>query len=531
MRCVLVALFCASSVAAQEPKPVGGSIAGHVFNLLSGAPIRKATVELTCSQTSPAIRLIADSDAGGAFEFTGLPPGTYRVSARRAGFLSRRLRRVVSLGPEEHVTDAEIRLPPEGVISGRVLDEESEPEPGARVMVFKRVFQNGRGSWEGINAFTANDLGEYRVPDLMPGRYLVLAMVTRPQPNNHYGSSDARTAATVYPVYYQRAATQREASPVEVGLGSEVRGIDIQLFKRVRPPEAHVSGKVVGAPPNSTVSVSLISADDAPWGGGSTLARAPDFGFSIAAPSGPYRVVANVYESSLPPAYGFQSLALAGDVAGISIAMSPAPIVAARVSLAEGAGPVKLQGVKIVGQLLGPDLHSGVWTERSDEAGRLAFPNPAHAGHYTLRIDPLSIPGGYFVERVTLGDQEIQPSDFEVLASARLEIVLASGAGKIRGSVVDKDDKLYPVSTVTLIPLDPKSPADKVVADDAGNFNFTALRPGKYRVFAWEEVDDDLWQDPDYYKKYADRATEVTVGAGETQNARVRVIAAEEMRY
>jgi hypothetical protein len=56
------------------------------------------------------------------------------------------------------------------------------------------------------------------------------------------------------------------------------------------------------------------------------------------------------------------------------------------------------------------------------------------------------------------------------------------------------------------------------------------VRPGKYKLFAWEEVDDDLWQDPEFRKDYESRATEITVGPGEPQNAQLRVIAVDSMK-
>ena len=68
---------------AETPLPGSGSIAGHVLNSLTSAPIRKATVILTASQ----IRLVAVTDAEGRFQFAALPPGNYRLSASRAGFL------------------------------------------------------------------------------------------------------------------------------------------------------------------------------------------------------------------------------------------------------------------------------------------------------------------------------------------------------------------------------------------------------------------------------------------------------------
>jgi hypothetical protein len=41
---------------------------------------------------------------------------------------------------------------------------------------------------------------------------------------------------------------------------------------------------------------------------------------------------------------------------------------------------------------------------------------------------------------------------------------------------------------------------------------------------------DDRWQDPEFRKRYEDRATPVTVGRAETQNVRIRVIAAQDIK-
>lgn len=47
---------------------------------------------------------------------------------------------------------------------------------------------------------------------------------------------------------------------------------------------------------------------------------------------------------------------------------------------------------------------------------------------------------------------------------------------------------------------------------------------------AWEEVDDDVWQDPGFGKKYETRAGEVSIGPKETKNIQLRVIAADEIK-
>ena len=184
---LLAGLVAACSMAAQ-PAPGTGSLAGYVLHSFTSAPVRKATVILT----APQIRLVAETGADGRFEFTGLPPGTYLLSASHAGFLGRRARRPVVLGGDGHVTDAEIRLPPQGVIAGHVLDEDGDPVGGAIVTITKQVYRDGRKQWERIDpAVRASENGEYRFANLAPGRYLVRAYSQRPPVDSRYGAPDS----------------------------------------------------------------------------------------------------------------------------------------------------------------------------------------------------------------------------------------------------------------------------------------------------------------------------------------------------
>jgi len=522
MKYFLLAGFLSACTLAAQSNPGAASIEGHVLSSLTGAPLRKATVVLT-APTAP-IRLVADTDAQGRFEFIGLPPGTYRLSASRTGFLDRPTRRPIPLGPNDQVTDAEIRLPPQSVITGHVLDEDGERVDRARVAVFKQSYHNGSRQWDRINTGSeTNDTGEYRLSNLKPGRYLLQAFDTRPQIDNRYGNPPKMFYV---PAYYPNALSREQALPVAVGVGAEVRGIDIRLFKLARPPSVHVRGRVTGVQPDSqiVVSVSLLPADGGLFGG-NTLATPPDYAFDLSAPPGQYTIFGNVYSES-PEAYGTGVLTVTGDVAGVVLAMKPVPDVTGRISLAESGTKVDLQGVRVGLTRLSSSLVSEV---RSDAAGKFDFPKPVSPGHYAI-VNVRSIPDGCFIREVKFGGKEISWDDFEISASSQLEIILSNTAGKIAGSVLDADGKPFPGSSVTLIPPDGKSRPVKQSVGDDGNFQFTGVRPGKYKLFAWEEVDDDLWQDPEFRKKYENYATEVTVEPSETQNTQLRVIVAEEMK-
>jgi hypothetical protein len=526
-RSLLLGFVLTSALAAQSTLSTG-SIEGHVFNSLTGAPLRKASVELIGPENTDAqVSLIAESDAEGKFQFTGLPPGTYRLSARRTGFVERSARRAVSVSSGGRAADAEFRLAPLGVISGRVLDELDEPEPDAMVIVFKQVYRNSRKQWERGNGYRANDVGEFRIPDLPPGRYLLQANVWKRPPDNHYGTdgSPAKPKMFYSPVYYQGASTQREALPIEVGPGTDIRGIDFRVLKTALPPVGQVKGKVIGMPPNSTVAVFLTSEGEVPFGGSGT-AKAPDYAFAMPASFGQYKVFARVINDG-PEAYGTGNLAVTGDVTDVIIAMSPPSEITGRISVAESGGNVNLKNVSVT---LEPASQASSQTARSDAAGKLVFPKPFGPFRYTMTVDSRTLPTGCFVQDVKLGEREVDSSEFEIQASGQLDIVLSSTAGTISGSVSDADDKPVPSAIVTLVPMGGKARPAKQSAASYGTFRFTNLRPGKYKLYAWEQVDNDLWPDPEFLKKYEGRAAPVTVGPSETQTVKLRVIVAEEMK-
>jgi hypothetical protein len=297
--------------------------------------------------SAPFLRLSAATDAAGSFQFTGLPPGTYRLSASHAGFLDRRGRRVITLVSGEDYTGAEVRLPAYGVIAGRVLDEDDDPEPAAQIYVYKQVYQGGRRQWERLNnSVRASDGGEYRVPNLVPGRYLVQAFTQRTATSAaQYDEPGATSRSYTFygPVYYPRASTRQQAVPVDVGLGAEVSGIDIHLFKLTRPPLVHVKGRIAGMPPNSSidVAVGLQAAEEAPFAGGSSIAHAPSYTFDLTAPPGQYTLRANVYSGAVD-VYGAANLTVGGDLEGVTLTMTQAPVVTMRVTTAEGKKDVKL---------------------------------------------------------------------------------------------------------------------------------------------------------------------------------------------
>jgi hypothetical protein len=432
------------------------------------------------------------------------------------------------VGGGDSSAKAEVRLPPQGVITGHTLDEDGDPLPNTSVQLSKSVYQSGRRQWRRVTGGRSNESGEYRISDLKPGRYLVLAAGFRPVPNNRFGERDMaeRAIATYIPTYYSNAHYQQDATPVEVGVGATVSGVDIHFSPVRRAPAVHVRGKVVGAPAGTQtfIPISLDPPDRAVADSLSLVARPPDYEFDARVRPGEYRIIARV--GGGPLAFASANINATEDINGVVLTLGPAPVITGQISMAERGQEIRFEALGV--SLAQLDYSDAIPLTSADATGKFLFAGDfIRPGHYAVYLN--GTPAECFVQSVKLSGREIDSENFEILASANLDIVLSSTAAKISGTVVDKDGNPLSESIATLIPVDGKWPDKKTVGDN-GAFRFTSLRPGKYKLFAWEEVDYDVWQDPAFWKKYESYAAEITVGPSETQNTQLRVIPASEIK-
>jgi hypothetical protein len=155
------------------------------------------------------------------------------------------------------VTPATIALTPTGVISGRVVDAQGSAVSRAFVRA-----AGGKQTYEG----QTNDLGEYRIFDLPPGKYIVSAslylapriegtMLIRPSPPSPYSPGEGQAmlpllrmlqagdyidpmalAREVHvPVYYPGATDAAGATTLDLTPGATLSGIDMTVVRAPAP--------------------------------------------------------------------------------------------------------------------------------------------------------------------------------------------------------------------------------------------------------------------------------------------------------
>jgi hypothetical protein len=303
------------------------------------APLTRAIVTVTAAEL-PVPRS-AITDEGGRFVVQNLPGGRFSIVATKHGYVATnygargigRPGTPVVVAPGQ-IFDATLRMAPAAVLTGVIRDERGEPLSGlevfaidARQPVAPPPSTPSRGARLGAGVDT-DDRGVYRIYDLVPGEYLVVALPTI-SVNAHIGrptstevdrvlaflAARSMTSAGVgvqmptttlttahvmslAPVYYPGALSLTDAAHIKVGPGEVRDGID---FVVAAVPATTIDGLIVNMSGWSPASVALSIVGDSSLsffglaGSSPRLAHPPDaegrFTYANVVP-GRYKIVA-----------------------------------------------------------------------------------------------------------------------------------------------------------------------------------------------------------------------------------------------
>jgi hypothetical protein len=506
MGILLIAVLFAAPLAAAP-----ATVEGSVLNLATGAGVKKAVVTLRANDNRTAYQAI--SEATGHFRFDDVAPGEYQLSADAQGFV-REVRlyvasRRVTVSPGQPVSAPPIRLTPFGTISGRVLDENGDPIPGATIFAVHAVFRQFVRSFENGESVTSDARGEYRLFDIEPGPWL-LKVRKRLVPLTVTCRVHNALPETDYPDTYRPGASAPvDAEPLLLAPGAHLTDIDLRL-RKVRV--YHIRGKVTGA-----ASASIRDLAES-W----TVQIKPDATFDIAGfAAGRYRLVA---ESDGARSAVQEVTVQNRDVEGVEFQVAAA---------IEVAGTVEGIADK-------PDTVR-VWLEQPGAtSGSRGFLVRADGGFVLLGLAPQAYrvsarpPDGMYLKSVRLGPRDVSDTSvIDVVAGAGpLTLGFASDTGSVAGTAVSDGPSELPIYVIIVPTGTQAERLDRVeftqVEDASGAFELYDIPPGEYQVLACETADASLPQYPGFRKLFEGRSETVTVRPGERATVRLKVISAAD---
>jgi protocatechuate 3,4-dioxygenase beta subunit len=533
-----LALLLAFFLAAQDKAPEKCTVSGSVVNSMSGEPLSR--VDIFAVPEGSGTLSTTTTDSKGNFTLVDLAPGQYKLEGNRNGFLdtyygARRANSggtLISLEPGVEMKDLQIELVPFAVLAGTVRENDGEPLSGAHVTVFAVTYDGGRRSIAQTTDAHTDDLGQYRISNLEPGKYYIRAEPHRDDedepnaavPEDHSPKKAPREV--LLPALYPGVVDPAAARPVEAAAGSRIMGLDIALPRsRVFRVTGHIT-----APAGTRAGVALKPAR-----GFDELGQRhegivkPDGDFEIrGVPPGSYTVVA----TAAPPkkftpgilimnfgqnSYASMPLDMGeADIAGVRIAVAAGAEVEGRITV-EG-DPVSLNG----------------FVNFLDDTGK----GPSAAIMEGQVFTTLLSPGSYSVyaggntlaiKSIRAGQVDVLRDGLTVTEAGRisLELVLARDGGTIEGVVLDKDDKPVAGATVLLVPDAPlRGRHDRfadLATDQNGRYKFDNVAPGDYKVFAWDDIESDAWFDPDFFRYIESHGEPVKLNAKGQKTAKVHL--------
>jgi hypothetical protein len=521
----------------------------------------------------------AKSGSDGRFAFRNLPSGAYKLVAARIGgsfvpveygqrgILGRGL--ALPVGEGEIKRDVRLEMAPVGTITGRVFDENARPVGHAAVLALTPMYRDGQQTLNIAEIVHTDDHGEYRLFSLVPGKYYVAVRPEDPTrrtaplnvvPPGRRGPYEqavtpvvtkrilagGETVEETYQfVYYGGSTDTRRATPLNLAPGAVIGAVDIPLAAG-KTKALHIRGKVVdgaaGGPAKGanvrliprTFSAHMIVPQTQTDGNGEfdlTGVLPGSYELYFLGAQIPQRAPAPGVPPPPPPPPLMTRIRIDvgnEDVNGVSVAINVGSTIQGRVAIegrqengTELAGVrVNLDaiptGVAMVGSQGGPVTNATFRVENIWPA--------------IYRVSIQNLPPSLYVKSMKLGNLDLlaQPLTVPLQTEGVVEVLLGTDLSTAEGRVVNERGEGFSNAKVALVPDAPsrgRLDLYKSAASDAsGNFRISRIPPGDYKVFAWEEAEDNAWTDPEFLRAEEGRGKSVRVGAGRSESVNVTVI-------
>jgi hypothetical protein len=508
-----------------------GSVQGRIVNDNTGQGI--PNVQVILQGRSPQGRpplvdsYVVQTDEQGRFAVGDVIPGIYDTRIARRGFeLARNDDResvvacnsgsdplTVSRGSVAH---ADFRMTPLGAVSGRVVDENGDPVSHAKVEAVQLSYDRGRVSPRAIgDTAETDDRGEFRIPDLQPGRHFLRFEPGGSDIGMIYFIVRGPRVPQAFPItYFPDSVDIEHARELEVKAGEELADATI-VVRRRSFHEIRVT--TLGSPdPADEASLLVTIKSDTGFG----LSGPGRYGGAHPFPGllpGLYQIEV---EDTRRQLYGRKTVILGEADEQVTLTLQP---------------PLTLNGNVRFDRSVKPDL-GGIWValETDDAIGRRAAETNtdgsfilSHCQRVVYRIH-VEVPAGKCLKAIRAGDRSLtQPVIDMDDATGPLTIILGEDGGSVEGSLLPAENGFTAAQAFLFPSEDWREWKDLIRAtavDRSGKFVFRDITPGIYRIYAWAELDAGAALQETFRKQFDALAAIVEVKAGSATKVRVPLL-------
>lgn len=539
----------ASATGEPAPAPVfliaKGSVEGQVVQALTGAPLNGVKITLG---TRPVFRAQAgvlggaivgagnvggqtaapeetvETDEQGRFAFRSVEPDFYYISAERHGFdmaappvRTSTIGEQIVVGNGQRIAGYTIKLALQGVISGRVTDEFGEAVGNAQAWLFGADYALGLRRLLRVATAQTDDLGKFRLSGVASGSYYLAVskrMLARTSPMAQAPANEPDMGYGM--TWYPNAPDAAGASAIAVGAAAEV---PIEIVLR-RTKMVHIRGAVVDDAGNpverpmveltprglgTSVAVGNLSMGT---GGAFEITSVPAGFYMLSARATSIGTVAN---GNTPQRMAFLHVEVRDShLEGVQLRLTPGK---------EVRGAVKWEGGGAQSAVVNATAAEGLGASASAANGAFTL-RPIWPLTYT--VDVRGLCANCYVKSVRYGGQDVPEAGIEFSGDGELEIVVSASAASLDGVAVDRQGRPAAGATVVLAPADGAGRILSGKTDARGAFHFGGLRPGAYRVSAWEGAVPEA--SPETMAPFQAQATAVELAENAKETLRIATI-------
>jgi hypothetical protein len=463
-------VFAATGILYGEPGVCTG--AGIVVDSMTGNPIPR--VRLNVSAYTSVV-----TDAGGKWQIANVPCSGQRLFFEKTGFQPFNL----PLTADVLAHDITVKLVPQSVIFGKVLDNAGDPVMGAQVTLSTSRVVEGKIAHQPVGSSSSNDLGEFRMPGLRAGKYVV-CMRSRQMESCYPGPPD-----------------EGVANGIQLPAGRETR-VDFTVGEATT---IDIRGTVTGLPTGKNTAVRLMNrAGLTEINRNAAVDR--DGRFDLAGVArGSYWLLSDYFEAG-KQLHGRMALDVGtSDIDGLTLPLETGFSVSGTLRVTSGHLTRTIPGsVVLRGTDMAPLMGAAKWG--ADQSTFVV--SDIVTGTYRLDFTP---PPPFYVESARLGSQDFTSGPVALSPGAGpIEITLRDDGGSLEG---DADAQ----SGILLLGKNGRRLS--ISTDPLGHFVMINVPPGDYTAYAWDDITQVLYGDPQWMRQNGGSGVGVSVGAG--QRARV----------
>jgi hypothetical protein len=501
---------------------------------------------------NPSGNLQVTSDAIGQFQFNGVLPGRYALTAEREGYvpteqflpgLRQSAQSILTISAGSKLDGLVVEMTPVPTISGTVYSPIGQRLAGVTVQAYRVQYTPYGRQLLRVASVLSHEGGEYRLFRLTPGYYYVSASYSDRALRQWKSLLELSPNLTnpddgYSTVYYPGEMQVGNAKAINLYSGAVVNA-DIN-FKETR--YFRLSVKVLLPPPKEKVPP-LRNTKLALFPVGTDLGSAQDFVIQgsgtnfyvdhlaegeyvlvaladlqddkgdtysgIVSDTLPVRLIDNT-EVTIATMYPFD---LPGTVSGLLNAANSGEAKIQLVRVDPLANQSLTDNVLANGQFRFKGIGPGVYdvfiqgTPRNAYLLQAGFPYSDRRS-LQIRIDANLPPRSVHDE-----------NEFILISDVPLTASVNTGGLAVSGRVSDNKGGAVSGAEIILVPADASAKLRRdrygiTYSDGSGAFQLSGISPGSYTAYAFEKIEPDIYFDPEFNSQISSQGTLVNVGTG-----------------